>query len=200
MVLFFFLFDKAFLFFVASSNTWSLLNCFMLSRINRWLNWTYLMETMLNSSHDLTFKRPEPDFQFHHRFCLWGDYLLVLHFSSPFFKGGDQDSCSVCGDGLKTNKQTNSPWYLSSERQAPTRCKLGNKRASWPLFLWDPEVRNEYASRQFLLSTLPSPFASEKPEAAGFPQRRKSMWLTCCPCLTLNIRRLRLSGICNNNW
>lgn len=58
----------------------------MLSRTNRWLNWMCLTETLLNSSHDLTFKRPEPNFQFHHRFCLWEDYLLVLHLTSLFCK------------------------------------------------------------------------------------------------------------------
>lgn len=83
---FFFLFDKAFLFFVVSSNTWSLLNCFMLSRTNRWLNWICLIETMLNSNRDLTSKRPEPSFQFHHRFRLWEDYLVVPHLGSPSFK------------------------------------------------------------------------------------------------------------------
>lgn len=44
------------------------------------------METMLNSSHDLTFKRPEPSFQFYHRFAsgkiIYLFYILLLYFAN----------------------------------------------------------------------------------------------------------------------
>lgn len=99
-------FWQGFFFFVVSSNTWSLLNCFMLSRKNRWLDWIFLTETVLNKNGDLTFKKPGPNFQFYYRFCLWKDDLLC---HIIFLKCGDQDPCPAYGDG--SNKGS---LYLSS--------------------------------------------------------------------------------------
>ena len=146
----------------------------MLSRTNRWLNWICLIETVLNTSRDLTFKRPESNFQFHHRFCLWEDYLLIPQLGSSFFKCGDQDSCFACGEGSKKQFVVPEIWETGTKQiQAELLKGILASLLALPRSLEWVFLQGHFYCP---LSFTPS---SEKPEAAGFPHRRRVCgWLS----------------------